>query len=528
MWQVTADQRVLFLLACCGIFVDVHLACYGNGLGNCTFQNGDTCSWRVYSGWVLHHWAGNWYLVLADYKTHARLQSRRACSTQNAGHCLTFRYYFEVDYVFELNVFLQQNGDKKDLVWKVNSSSDKTWDYAKVPIKTNKNFSVTIQVDRLYSKDYDEDSVYIDTIRYWKSSCTIQPSTARPATTTPTTKSTTTILPTTVTITTTTNTRMETTTKGLKQTPPTTTATPTQSAASNEGLVGSVESSSRIGMIVGAVVAVVIVVAIVAVLVFVFMRRKQLHFWKACLRDSKQTEDFHVTTSHNAAYSLDTGDPDGSGGVEMTPADSEQYCDSRLDTRTSILASDNLYRNIKKPDEHSSQALQVPGYSAVNKPRKVELGNLSPVHEKSDRNLYEIDDASVECPPKQAQQNDARNYGDYESVSASVSPATDNYSHLVNREVKKTEPAVGDSTGLYCNVDTANGRANHEGATTAVGQAEGYSWLDFEGKSSVEVSADDDKNKVYSHLNEGDEDAYSEVDREKRREVIDGDYSHLR
>ena len=54
-----------------------------------------------------------------------------------------------------------------------------------------------------------------------------------------------------------------------------------------------------------------------------------------------------------------------------------------------------------------------------------------------------------------------------------------------------------------------------------------YNSLDFNEKSFAAERREDAPDKVYSHLNGGDEDAYSEVDRERRREVIDGDYSHV-
>ena len=54
-----------------------------------------------------------------------------------------------------------------------------------------------------------------------------------------------------------------------------------------------------------------------------------------------------------------------------------------------------------------------------------------------------------------------------------------------------------------------------------------YSSLDFDGRSSVQGRSDEATDYVYSHLHEGDEDVYNEVDRQKRSEVIDGDYSHI-
>ena len=340
--------------------------------------------------------------------------------------------------------------------------------------------------------------------------------------------------PTTVTTTTMTTTSeqtvMQTTTSaGFKRKNPKTTATSGQKKlASSDSMVGPTESSNSVGIVVGAVVAVVIVV-VVAVVVFVLLRRKQLHFWKACFKDSKQTENFQVTASHNAIYSTDTGDPDA---VEMTPADPEQHGNFRLVTRTSTQASDNQYSVIREPGQPSLQDPSIPEYSVMNKPQ-----TIPPVHKKSLSNPYELGDESAEFSPKQAAENNVYNHihpgtresVDHESLSASsVSPATGDYSRLVSPEVKAAqEPGASETPGLYCNVDTPARNTQRPATTTCGGQAEDYNSLDFDGKSNAEASTDTDKYQVYSHLNEGDEDAYNEVDREKRMEVIDGDYSHV-
>lgn len=271
-----------------------------------------------------------------------------------------------------------------------------------------------------------------------------------------------------------------------------------------------------------------VIVVAVAVVVFVLLRRKQLHFWKACFKDGKQTEDFQVTASHNAIYSTDTGDPDA---VQMTPADPEQHGNFYLITGTSTQASDNQYSVIREPGQPSLQDPSVPEYSVVNKPQII-----PPVRNKSQSNPYEIGDESAEFSTKQAAENNVYNHihpgtrerVDYESLSASsVSPATGDYSRLVSPEVKAREPGASETPGLYCNVDTPARNTQRPATTTCGGQAEDYNSLDFDGKSNVEASTDADKNQVYSHLNEGDEDAYNEVDRVKRREVVDGDYSHV-
>ena len=98
----------------------------------------------------------------------------------------------------------------------------------------------------------------------------------------------------------------------------------------------------------------------------------------------------------------------------------------------------------------------------------------------------------------------------------------------VSPEVKAArEPGASETPGLYCNVDTPVRNTQRPATTTCGGQAEDYNSLDFDGKNNAEASTDADKYQVYSHLNEGDEDAYNEVNREKRKEVIGGDYSHV-
>ena len=545
MWQIV-DAFSVLLLACCGVFVDSRISCNSNGLGSCNFQRRHTCSWTITdNSWVLkeyyvtdHEWTSAWlnvYLAFVSLIPQGYLHSRRACSTQSERHCLKFWYYFEEDYVAELKVFLKQDGDGGEVVWKVNSSSLDSWDDANVPIKTSKSFKVTIQVDRL-GDDAITSSVNIDLIRYEKQPCNIQPSSARPAKTVLTkTSTTTTIPPNTVTTTPTTTTTsikttmQATTHEGLKPKPVRTTAASGQKKpASSDRMVRPTESSNSVGIIVGAVVAVVIVVA-VAVLVFILLRRKQLHFWKACFKDGKQTEDVQVTASHNAIYSIDTGDPDA---VEMTPADPEQHGNFRLVTRISIQATDNQYSVIRKPGQPSLQDPSIPEYSVVNKPQ-----TIPPVRNKAQSNPYELGDESADFSTKQSPENNVYNHihpgtresVDYESLStSSVSPATGDYSRLVSPEVKAArDPGASETPGLYCNVDTPTRNTQRPATTTCGGQAEDYNSLDFDGKSNAEASTDADKYQVYSHLNEGDEDAYNEVDREKRKEVIDGDYSHV-
>ena len=98
------------------------------------------------------------------------------------------------------------------------------------------------------------------------------------------------------------------------------------------------------------------------------------------------------------------------------------------------------------------------------------------------------------------------------------------------------EPQDGD-TGVYHVLEADSARKPPSCGTecrsmepdTALGSGSmaEYNSLNFDRKRSVPKGGNEDTDKVYSHLNDGDEDAYNEVDRQKRREVIDGDYSHI-
>lgn len=56
-------------------------------------------------------------------------------------------------------------------------------------------------------------------------------------------------------------------------------------------------------------------------------------------------------------------------------------------------------------------------------------------------------------------------------------------------------------------------------------EADDYNCLDFDGKSYTE--SEDDGCHVYSHLNESDDDTYTEMNRNRKTEVIDDNYSHV-
>ena len=98
------------------------------------------------------------------------------------------------------------------------------------------------------------------------------------------------------------------------------------------------------------------------------------------------------------------------------------------------------------------------------------------------------------------------------------------------------EPQDGD-TGVYHVLEADSARKPPSCGTecrsmepdTALGSGSmaEYNSLNFDRKRSVPKGGNEDTDKVYSHLNDGDEDVYNEVDRQKRREVIDGDYSHI-
>ena len=54
-----------------------------------------------------------------------------------------------------------------------------------------------------------------------------------------------------------------------------------------------------------------------------------------------------------------------------------------------------------------------------------------------------------------------------------------------------------------------------------------YNSLGLDGKRSVPQGSQEESGQMYSHLNEGGEDSHHATNRERRREIIDGDYSHI-
>ena len=108
--------------------------------------------------------------------------------------------------------------------------------------------------------------------------------------------------------------------------------------------------------------------------------------------------------------------------------------------------------------------------------------------------------------------------------------------HHTLEEPSAMEPQDGD-TGVYPVLEADSARKPPSCGTecrrsmepdTALGSASlaEYNSLNFDRKRSVPIGGNEHTDKVYSHLNDGDEDAYNEVDRQKRK-VIDGDYSHV-
>ncbi|XP_070183893.1 uncharacterized protein [Littorina saxatilis] len=144
---------------------------------NCNFTCGDTCNWINETGWVSRNSSG-WFLALKEQQQTGRLTSRKACSTGGADYCLTFWYRFTRNFIIDLDVLIGENINTAVKVWNTDHHSiSGQWEQAKVSFNTTTEFVVVISSQR-YRDDYAEDSVFVDSVKYFKSSCDSTPTVA--------------------------------------------------------------------------------------------------------------------------------------------------------------------------------------------------------------------------------------------------------------------------------------------------------------------------------------------------------------
>ena len=517
-------------------------SCNPYGPRDCTFSR-NACGWGLGNGWSIE-WHCCSYVLEFDDEPAGRIESRTACSTGGSTHCLKFEYWFESDYVADLNVIIRpvssQTGEA--LVWTTASSSWREYN-AEVPINTDDNFTVIIEAKTRDGQKSDS-YVYIDDIEYERSSCNIQPSGAVPPTTTTTTTTSTTMS-------TTTTTTKRTTTYSTSTTASATTTEPATTKSSDEGgtsgqttatreahteptspattpvtadQAASSQSQDDVATIVGTVVGVVVVVVVAVVLLFVF-RRKQLLF---CFKSDKQRgEHSDVTSSHNAAYSLDLGDQGETSDMKMTAINTEHHSPP-LKATAPPHSSDDYYNIVNTPHKDATPEPPNQMYAAVNKPRRPNPATANTTRQQamplpSDQMYAALTKAHRPNPGPQPTVTDPAEDSPYEIGDdtpdcTAHQPAGD----ALAQQLYDVPPGARTTPPN----PTHSAQECHKPSMKSQDEDGDYNSLDLGGRRPVEERGEGEEvGNVYSGLNEGDGDTYSEVTHHRRREVIDDQYS---
>jgi hypothetical protein len=152
--------------------------CHPMGPSNCSFQDNTFCAWdrdNGGTGWNLVHINSNTAIQLINVET-GKLQSRTSCAIQTA--CLSFRYYFKVNYIVDLRVAVVENLVPPRLLWNESKSEsqpeENKWDLAFIPLSTSDEYVVyfeTLIIDEIVSDQ--EGLVYIDDIQFVPFPCDV-------------------------------------------------------------------------------------------------------------------------------------------------------------------------------------------------------------------------------------------------------------------------------------------------------------------------------------------------------------------
>ena len=363
--------------------------------------------------------------------------------------------------------------------------------------------------------------------------------------------------------------------------PATTPATADQAASS--------QSQDDVVTIVGAVAGVVVVAVVVVVLLLVF-RKKQLSFWKTCFKADKQRgEHFDVTASHNAAYNLDLGDQGETSDMKLTATDTVHYSPP-LEATAPSHSSDDYYNIIntphKKPPNQMYAAVNKPRrpnpatanpthqkatplpsdqmYAAVTKAHRSHPGPQPSVTDPAEDSPYEIASDTPDCTAHQPAgdaaaglyhclEDDPETQPQLDTTDPYLAPDTldtDTYTLDTDTYTLDTDTYTLDTDTYTLDTDTYTlaqhlydvppgarptppsvthpVQKSHQHSVTSHSEDGDYNSLDLDGRRRVvERGEGEGPSQVYSGLNEGDGDTYSEVNHHSRKEVIDDQYSRF-
>ncbi|KAL8564609.1 hypothetical protein ACOMHN_032165 [Nucella lapillus] len=397
----------------------------------------------------------------------------------------------------------------------MSSSENLNTEYsASVPVKTTTNFSIIFE-----AKGSRSHRVYLDEIEYEKENCNIQPAAATPP---PVTTSVVTSFTTTIKSSTTVPTVESSTTDPQGHMSDSTQSGDAPTTSSQAGRTAPAESSSDIGLIVGVAVAVVFLLLLGLVLCILF-RRKHSHGRKTCFGKQKQTEeDLQVRAAHNAVYSVDEAEPDRLNHVDINPVNPGSNARQHEVSTTVLPSPANSYYDVPVPS-----AEQNSDYSHLASKPKPPLSTTRDGGPEVYQNSAKVFQASDQRAASALYQNVSQ-----DADLAREDPSAALYTVPRGTALKSgpsTNRGGGQTPSVSKSQDPENGvyhvlQEETQDIYEAAGNAEDYQHLDFDGNK---VSEERDGAPVYSHLNEGEGGHYQEIDRDRRREVIDGDYSHI-
>lgn len=273
------------------------------------------------------------------------------------------------------------------------------------------------------------------------------------------------------------------------------------------------------------------------------------------INDNRDNAQRTQEATRNGEYTKLAFGTKGQDGHDTTSEDDTQYTPPGPSRARPIFAesgSTGVYHDLKKDDSsRTPRQTEERGCHILGEPPTEKLnGPATGVY-------YMLEEDSTVLPPQQAEVDLYHILEEPPSEKRNVEAASlhrvleDNFTpqeqgdgggelYHILEEALTMEAQVGDTSVYHVLEEVVAGELSSPGTmqrhlkkshNTCVPlndeSAAEYSSLDFDGKSSAQERSGEDTDKVYSHLNEGDEDTYNEVDREKRREVIDGDYSHI-
>jgi hypothetical protein len=140
---------------------------------NCSFQDGTFCGWNsVKESWNFVHINSNTAIQCTKSGKCGKLQSQTFCATQTA--CLSFRYYFQVNFAVGLRVVVQEKSRSSTILWFKSDSESQPWqsqwDIAFVNFSTSDDYVVYFETKEI---ENTEGSVYIDDIQFVPFPCDV-------------------------------------------------------------------------------------------------------------------------------------------------------------------------------------------------------------------------------------------------------------------------------------------------------------------------------------------------------------------